>query len=116
MINAWNWRPTLEILRAEGLIDAASYERLGCQGCGGKVDAESSRRIAEVLENKLATMQPGERILANLSTTTAPKKKVVFTPTTKAEEIDANDLYSATFEWLAMFRDFCKASHGFDVL
>jgi hypothetical protein len=31
-------------------------------------------------------------------------------------EIDTNDLYSATYEWLARFRDFARASGGFKVL
>jgi hypothetical protein len=116
VINAWNWRPTLEILRSGGLIDKENYERMGCQGCGGAVDAEVSLRIAELIERKLETMSIGERILADLTTTAAPKKQVIWVPETKAEEIDANDLYSASYDWLVKFRDFCKVCGGFKVV
>ncbi len=27
-VNAWNWRPTLELLRAEGLLTEENYERM----------------------------------------------------------------------------------------
>jgi hypothetical protein len=60
-------------------------------------------------------MQTGERILADLTATSAPKKQVEFAAGTTEKEIDANDLYSATYEWLVMFRDFCKVSEGFEV-
>jgi hypothetical protein len=29
--------------------------------------------------------------------------------------LDRDDLYSATYEWLVTFRDFCRQSDGFDV-
>ena len=63
-VNGWTWRPTLELLRAENLISDENYERMGAQGCGGQVDGEVARRIADVIDQKLAAMKPGERMLA----------------------------------------------------
>lgn len=111
-INSWNWRPTLEFLYKKGLIDKENFELLGAQGCGGKVDADSARRIAEVVDSKVNTMKPGDRLRIDGAVTGEPKKKVEFH--SKAE-IDAIDLYSATYEWLVMFRDFCRICGGFKV-
>ena len=33
VVNAWNWRSTLELLFAAGVITQDDYEVLGCQGC-----------------------------------------------------------------------------------
>ena len=115
-VNAWNWRPTLELLRVENLVRGEDFEPMGSSGSGAKVDAELALRIAAVIERKHAVSQSGQRMLADLSVTSSPKKKVIFTPETKPEEFDSNDLYSATYEWLEIFRDFCKRSGGFEVM
>jgi len=114
-INAWNWRPTLLLLRAANLIDENEYELMGANGCGGCLNAETAGRIAAFLERQLKSMHPGQRIRADLTVTDKPKKLIVFTPGMKAEDVDANEAYSATYEWLVMFRDFCKSSGGFRV-
>jgi hypothetical protein len=114
-VNAWNWRPTLELLHGEGLIDEELYERMGAQGAGGEVDAELAARIAEVVERELAGMRSSERMRGDLTATDRPKAKWAFTPGTRPDEIDANDIYSATFEWLAEFAGFCRSSGGFGV-
>lgn len=115
MINAWNWRPTLELLRRAELIDDELYERMGAHGCGGQVDAETARRIADFIDLKLRAMKPEQRVLADLTITDRPKKRVTFTPNTKIDQIDAIDLYSASYEWLIQFRDFSRTSGGFEV-
>ncbi|MGP0017132.1 MAG: hypothetical protein ACLPHP_01075 [Candidatus Sulfotelmatobacter sp.] len=114
-VNAWNWRPTLLLLHDANLIDKATYELMGANGCGGHVDAGASARIADFLELKLQSMQPGQRIRGDLSTTDKPKMLIVFTPGMKVEDVDAKEAYSATYEWLVVFRDFCRASGGFRV-
>jgi hypothetical protein len=114
-VNAWNWRPTLEILYRENLVSLEQYERMGANGCGGCVDSELALRVAETIERKLQTMRPGDRILADGSSTDQPRKEVVFSPQKDAQAVDVNDLYSAEFEWLARFRDFCRGSGGFEV-
>lgn len=110
-INAWNWRPTIEFLRVEGVIDDETSELMTCN-LGAKVDAELAARMAAAVERKLRSMQPGERLLADLSVTSAPKKVAEFH---KPETIDAVDLYSATYEWLVQFKNFCERCGGFEV-
>ena len=105
-INGWNWRPTVEFLRARGLFGEELAQRLCAQGCDGHVDAELAIRIAEVLEDKLSKMSPGERMLIDSGITAAPKSGDVMSP----------DAYSATYEWLITFRDFCRTCGGFKVV
>jgi len=117
-VNAWNWRPTLELLHHERVLDAEQYERLGLHSTGvGLVDEALAQRIADVLDRRLAawSMKAGDRMLADLSLASEKKKPVVFSPGGNAESIDGNDLYCASYEWLATFRDFCRRCGGFDV-
>ena len=115
-VNAWNWRPTLELLFAAGVITENDYQLLGRQGSGGRVNAEQADQIGDVVTQKLASMNPGERMLADLSVSSEPKKKAVFSPDTNVKDIDANDLYSTTHEWLKTFVTFCRRSGGFQVM
>ena len=52
---------------------------------------------------------------ADLSVTSVPKAPQVFNPDTQASDIDVTELYSATYEWLVTFKDFCKRCDGFMV-
>ena len=111
-VNAWNWRPTIEFLRVEGIIDDETAELLSLNGCRVQADADLARQMAVAVEGKLQSMRPGERIRGDLSVTGAPKKVAEFH---KPESIDAVDLYSATYEWLVRFKDFCEYCGGFEV-
>ena|SRR5262245_32189564 len=115
-INAWNWRPTLELLYAARAITEDEHERMGGQGLGGKVDEEKALLIAEVVTNKLVSMNPGERMLADLSVSKEPKQLIVFSSNMKADEIDSHELYSTTYEWLNTFAKFCRTSKGFEIM
>lgn len=115
-INSWNWRPTLELLFAEGVITEDDHERMGAQGLGGKVDEAKALTIAKVVERKLLGMGPGERMLANLTVTREPKQRVLFTPGMKIDDVDSNELYSTTYEWLETFMNFCRSSRGFRIV
>ena len=115
-INVWNWRPTLELLLAEKVITQEDHERMGAHGCGGRVDEVKASRIAEVVAHKLLSMNPGERISANLSLSKEPKQLAVFTPYMNPDDIDCSELYCATYEWLETFANFCRRSRGFQVV
>lgn len=77
---------------------------MGASACDGHVDAEVALRIADLVDRRLATMQPGERILGDLSVTSNPKNIVTFASHTQPEEISVVDLYSASYDWLVTFR------------
>ena len=115
-VNAWNWRPTLELLLAAKVITEDDHDHMGAQGCGGKADAEKASQIADVVADKLIDMVPGERMLANRSVTKESKKLAEFGPGVNAKDIDENELYSTTYEWLEAFAKFCRSSGGFKVM
>ena len=115
-INAWNWRPTLELLLEVNAISEEEYEVLGAQGCGGAVAKEKAVQIADAVGQKLTRMNPEERIRADLSVPQEPKKLAVFSPKMESDDIDVNELYSATYEWLETFAKFCRSSGGFKVM
>ena len=115
-VNGWNWRPTLALLLAANVITKDDHERMGVQGCSGKVDAEKATLIGGVVEQQLMRMNPGERMLANLSVSHIPKKLSVFEPNMSPQDIDVNELYSTTYEWLETFAKFCRNSGGFEVM
>jgi hypothetical protein len=114
-VNAWNWRPTIALLRHANLIDEQQHELMGCNGCSGGVTSEIANSIAYFLDEQLKHMTPGQRLRADLTATNEPKRMVIFTPGMKVEDIDAAEIYSATYEWLVIFRDFCRTSAGFKV-
>jgi hypothetical protein len=114
-VNGWNWRPTILLLHHANLIDEKQHELMGCNGCGGAVDSVTANRIVEFLNQQLAKMTPGQRLRGDLTITSEPKKRAVFTPTSKVEDFDAIEVYSASYEWLVMFRNFCCTSQGFTV-
>jgi hypothetical protein len=112
-VNAWNWRPTLKFLHAEKVIDNNTFELMGAQGCGGQASSELCQRIASVLAEKLKNMGPNDRIRFDLTTTVDPKQLAQFGGD---EPIDEVNLYSATYDWLATFKDFCERCGGFRVV
>jgi hypothetical protein len=115
-INAWNWRPTLELLRNASVIEDDLYERMGTFGREAIVNADMAIRIANFLDDRLGTMKAGDRIRADMTVTDAAKKPLTITPGMQTDQIDVVDTYSATYEWLVQFRDFARASGGFEVV
>ncbi len=107
-VNWWNWRPTLELLRAHALLDADTIERMGINGTGIRVTAAEARQIAAFLEEYLRGLGPGDRVLWDLSVTNEPAS---FEPVREHPE----QSYSATATWLRTFRDFCRVADGFEV-
>jgi hypothetical protein len=106
-INAWNWRPTLELLHRARLLDDEAVERAAAQGAGGQVTAEQALRVAEFLDRYLTDLTPGQRVRADGTVTSEPM--------TYRLDQEPRELYAATYEWLSQFRDFCRTSGGFTV-
>ena len=116
-VNAWHWRPTLELMMAENVVTPEEYERLGAHGRGGRVDADTADHIADVIERRLASteMKPGDRMLADLTVTSSKRAPTMFVPNGDVDSVDTNVIYSASYDWLVAFRDFCRQSGGFEV-
>ena len=98
----------LELLYASGVITEDDHKRMGAHGLGGEVDEAKALLIAEFVTQKLRSMNPGERMLTDLSVSKEPKQPVVFSG--HVDDVDSNELYSTTYEWLETFAKFCKSS------
>jgi len=114
-VNAWNWRATLELLLAAEVITEDDHKVMGIW-CGAEVDQEKAERIADVVGGKLTGMNPSQRMLADLTVSSEPKKLAVFDPSMNARDIDTNELYSTTYQWFDTFAKFCRSSKGFKVM
>jgi hypothetical protein len=108
-VNKWNWHPTIELLVRAGIFTGERSEPLH-YNCGGDVTEVEVIKIHEFLSEYLLSTAPGQRLLIDGKTTSEPDTFEMF----RGPEWDKN--YSATFEWLQSFRDFCKVCGGFSVL
>jgi len=106
-VNWWNWRVILRIIEAMGLIDNERIEMMGYNFTGVKVSKEESRQIAAHLRDRLSNMNPGERILWDLSKTSEPDSGVFHE--------DPSDDYSALYHVLKDFSEFLDECDGFTV-
>jgi hypothetical protein len=103
-INAWNWRPTEALVRRTGIVPDETLELL--EYGISEVTAEQAGRLAGFLDDYLSRLGPRDRVLLD--------GQVVDEPDTfefHREDLARN--YSATYEWLTRFRDFCRTSNGF---
>ena len=80
-----------------------------------KLTQRQQTRLQIFLDQQLAKMTPEQRIRGDLTITSEPQKRAVFTPNAKVEDYDAAEIYSATYKWLVTVRDFCRTSQGFSV-
>ncbi len=108
-VNAWNWRPTLELIEQFQILEADELERMGFTGGGGTATLDQARIIADRLEVVLEDLKPKDRILYDLTVTSDPD-----TFELHREQLDKN--YSATYEWLMEFAAFCRTCNGFTVI
>jgi hypothetical protein len=108
-INMWHWRPTMLLVRQVLDLDEQRFEMLQSNGVGAAVSAKETELIADFLDGYLADFPKEGRLLMDGSITQEQK-------TYKFDQKDWDRNYSASSEWLARFRDFCRASGGFKVI
>lgn len=105
----WNWRPIIELIRSLNLIDDEMMELMGYNGGFGELSAEQAHIVGRRLkEEVLPKIQPEDRVLLDLSTTTQSDDG-----TMHYDNQFKN--YSATRGWIEKFADFCLSSQGFKV-
>ncbi|HZM76450.1 MAG TPA: hypothetical protein VFC19_12020 [Candidatus Limnocylindrales bacterium] len=103
-INAWNWRPTEELVRRTGIVPDETLELL--EYGIGEVTAEQATRLAEFLDGYLSGLGPQDRVTLDGTVIDEPD-------TFEFHRDDPSRNFSATYEWLTKFRDFCRSSNGF---
>jgi len=102
--NAWNWRPTEELVRRSGIVPGETLELL--EYGIGEVTAEQAKRLADFLDDYLSGLGSQHRVTLDGTVIDEPD-------TYEFHRDDLSRNYSATYEWLTKFRDFCRTSNGF---
>jgi hypothetical protein len=110
IVNWWNWRPIVELIRVSGLVDRERLELMEFSGGGPKITEEESQKLAQFFEeNVLSKIIPGERMLNNFSITSEPDDGTFYRDNQSLN-------YSVTYEWLNKLTGFLKECKGFTVI
>jgi hypothetical protein len=105
----WNWRPTVALLRASGLLDDVQLVLL--DSGAGEVSEGQARDVARFLEERVfPAVGPDERVLLDGAVIAAPDDG-----TFRRDPSELLQNYSASGEWLRRFAEFCRECRGFSV-
>lgn len=109
--NVWNWRTTLEIIKSFDILSDSTIRQMEYNATGVKLEKDTAHLIGERIQAEiLPRLEPNKRIFADLSITDAPDDGTLF-----KDEDEQWKNYSASYEWLKDFSDFCLKSKGFQV-
>ncbi len=109
--NIWNWKPTLEVIKSFNVVDEGKLRQMSYNATGAKFSEEETRLIGERMRDEiLPKLIPNKRIFADLSVTDAPDDKTLY-----KDEDEQWKNYSASYDWLEEFTEFCLKSKGFQV-
>ena len=105
----WNWRPTVALLRASGVLDDLQLVTLDLGV--GEVSERQARAVARFLEERVfPALEPNERVMLDGAVTAGPDDG-----TFHREPSEVLKNYSASGEWLRRFAAFCRECGGFSV-
>ncbi len=109
--NVWNWKPTLEIIKSLDFLSESKIRQMTYNATGVKLDIEEAHLIGQKIRDEfLPKLAPNKRIFMDLTITDAPDDGTLY-----KDEDEQWKNYSAGYEWLKEFSDFCLASKGFQV-
>jgi hypothetical protein len=106
-VNAWNWAPTLLLIRQAIDLDDKRFELLGVNSVGSKVSSVEADKIGAFLAEYLISFPIYGRLLMDGTVAREPKGASNY------DDGDWERHFSASYDWLVVFRDFCKSSAGF---
>jgi len=110
--NVWNWKPTLEIIRAIGAVDEPRLKQMQYNATGTSVSQDEAEEIgAAVRARYLSKLAPHQRIRLDLSVTDEPDDGTLYS----GDDKEAWKNYGATYAWLEEFAAFCSSCKGFQV-
>ncbi len=107
-VNAWHWRPTLELIASFELIDDERLEGMSFNG-STTVTQEEAKGVGRRLERDVLPRLELERLNTDFGTTGTDDATFYRAPETMHKN------YGVTYEWLQTFADFCLTSKGFEV-
>lgn len=109
--SVWSWKPTLEIIRSFDIISEGKLRQMEYAATGVKIELEDAHDIGKkIRETILPKLEPNKRMFMDLSITDAPDDGTIY-----RDEDEKWKNYSAGYDWLKEFSDFCLVSKGFQV-
>lgn len=109
--SVWNWKTLLEIVKSLDVLSDGKVRDMSYNAAGTVVTIEEARQIGEKIRDEVLNgMNPGMRIFADLSVTDKPDDGTLY-----KDDDEKWKNYSADYEWLEEFTEFCFRSKGFQV-
>ncbi len=109
--NVWNWKAALEIIKSLDVIGEGKIRQMSYNATGVKITNEEAQIIGEkIREQILPKLAPDKRMFADLSITDQPDDGTIY-----KDEDEQWKNYSADYDYLNEFSDFCLKSKGFQV-
>ena len=109
--NVWTWKPTLEIIKSFHILSGGTARQMEYNATGVKISLEEAHEIGgKIRDQILPKLEPNKRMFSNLSITDAPDDRTLY-----RDEDEQWKNYSASYESLKEFSEFCLKSKGFQV-
>ena len=109
--NVWTWKPTLEIIKSLDILSNGKVRQMEYNATGVKIELNDAHEIGEKIRDKfLPKLEPNKRIFMDLTITDARDDGTLY-----RDQDEQWKNYSASYEWLKDFSEFCLKSKGFQV-
>ena len=109
--NVWSWKPTLEIIKSLNILSDGKLRQMEYAATGVRVEIDDAHEIGTKIQGQiLPKLEPNKRMLMDMSITDAPDDGTIY-----RDEDEKWKNYSASYEWLKEFSEFCLKSKGFQV-
>ena len=109
--NVWNWKTALEIIKDFDILSESKIKQMAYNATGVKIEADEAQLIGNKIRDViLPKLEPDKRIFADLSITDKPDDGTLY-----RDDDEQWKNYSADYQWLKEFSDFCLKSKGFQV-
>ena len=109
--NVWNWKTALEIIKSFDIVGEGKLRQMTYNATGVTVEKEDAHAIGvKIRDEILPKLAPNKRIFLDLSITDAPDDGTLY-----HDDDEKWKNYSASYDWLKDFSEFCLNSKGFQV-
>lgn len=109
--NVWNWRTALEIIKSFDILSDGIIRQMEYNATGVRLEKPDAHLIGQKIRDEiLPKLAPDKRIFADLSITETKDDGTLY-----KDNDEQWKNYSADYQWLKDFSDFCLRSKGFQV-
>ena len=109
--NVWNWKTVLEIIKSFDIVGEGKLRQMTYNATGVTIEKEDAHAIGvKIRDEILPKLAPNKRMFMDLSITDAPDDGTLYN-----DDDEKWKNYSAGYDWLKEFSEFCLNSKGFQV-